>query len=361
MTTSSRVRTRLLAAAIVVSTALALAACGDDSSDSGNASSGNTSSGNASSGNGGSGNGGSDSGEKLRAALGTGPSGGSSFGIGAAMSEVLRKQDPPIDVTAEEVAIAPSNLTRLGSGELQFGFNTTYDVHRAVNGLAEFDGAAVDGLQFVGGGSVGGFGIVVPADSDIETVADLCGKKFSAASPTAKDIIASMIDIQGTDPECIDWNMGISYDQSVQALQDKTMHASAFVAVPVSAALQQLVQTMDVRFIGLDTSEVDAHNEKYPFFPAQTVEAGELKGLDEDWIVPGFIQGIWTHEQVDENLVYQFTKGVLSNAEACDAIFAGCGVYTAERSAEWLNEGLIQVPVSPGAERAITEAGGSID
>lgn len=298
--------------------------------------------------------------QEHRVAMGGGPAGGSSFNIAAAMAEVIRTEVPNLDLTAEEVTIAPSNMTRLGNGEIQLAFNTTYDVYRAVEGIQDFEGQAVEGLQFVMGGTLGGFGVVTPQSSGITEWSQLCGANFGIGSETAKAILSSLMEMEGVDPDCVNWNLGISYDQIVVGFQDETINAAGFVAIPVASATQQLVETVDVNFLSLSEDKIEAHDEEYPYFPAQVVPAGTLAQQEEDWVIAGFVQGIWSHESVPEDLVYQFTQGIFENIEACKAIFAGCEDYTVERSAEWVNEGLVDVPVHPGAQRYYEEVGADI-
>lgn len=292
-------------------------------------------------------------------AFGTGPAGGSSFNIGAAMAETIRANAPNLDITAEEVTIAPSNMTRLANGELDLGFNTTYDVYRAINGIADFEGNAVDGINFVVGGTLGGFGFVVPQSTGITTLQELCGTQFAIGSQTAKDILSSILVIEGIDPECINWNMGISYDQIVVGFQDGTIQAAGFVGIPLASATKQLDETVPVTYLSLSKDKIAEHDAEFPFFPAQIIPNGSLTQQTEDWVVAGFVQGIWTHESVPEDLVYQFVMGLLQNSDACVALQAGCGAYSLETSLEWIEQNLTLVPVHPGAQRALDELSGN--
>ena len=71
-----------------------------------------------------------------------------------------------------------ASMTAVEVGEAQFSFMSNDEVGVAVRGLDEHEGAPVESLRLVTTVFPFKVGIVVRADSDIRTVADLRGKRF---------------------------------------------------------------------------------------------------------------------------------------------------------------------------------------
>ena len=85
-------------------------------------------------------------------------------------------------------------------------------------------------------------------------------------------------------------------------------------AIPIPA-VTQLCASQDVVFVKLD-DDVSEKLKQYPFYFPVTVKAGTYSDLDED--LTGINVGnmhLITHENVDEDLVYKFTKMLYENRE----------------------------------------------
>jgi len=208
-------------------------------------------------------------------------------------------------------------------------------------------------------GTQGGVGFVASAASGIDTLDDLCGHTVGTTSPGAKTNLDSLLDSAGVDSECVNWQVGASYDQMVTAITDGTLDAGGFIGIPTAAgtATLQLAESADVVFVSADPADKEAHDAKYPYWPLSTVPAGTFPKQDEDWLIAGFFQSLYTSDAVPEDQVYATIQALLESNEACTALQAGCASFTLEATADRLTTGVSIAPPNPALVKVLEETG----
>ena len=293
-------------------------------------------------------------------AYGTGAAGGTSYNIGAAQAEGIRALGGHVTVIAEETAGGASNITRVVNGELQLGFIQSSEIYGALNGTGNFEETGpLEGLQLVFAGTEGGVGFIASEASGIETYADLCGKKVGVTSPGGKTNLDALLTSAGVDTECIEWNIGASYDQMVTAISDGTLDAGGFIGIPTAAgtATLQLAETTDIVFLSADPADKAEHDELFPYWPLSTVPAGSFPNQENDWLIAGFFQNLYTHESVSEQQVYDVIMALIESHDACIALQAGCATFNLETTADRLTTGISIAPPHAGLIRVLEETG----
>lgn len=293
-------------------------------------------------------------------AFGTGAAGGTSYNIGAAQAEAIREAGGPVTLIAEETAGGPANATRIANGQLQLAWLQSSEVYAALNGEGNFEETGpLEGFELVLSGTQGGVGFIASAGSGIETYEDLCGHTVGTTSPGAKTNLASLLSSAGLDPECVSWQIGASYDQMVTAITDGTLDAGGFIGIPTAAgtATLQLAESADVVFVSADPKDKKAHDAEYPYWPLSTVPAGTFPNQDEDWLIAGFFQSLYTKDTVPEDQVYATIQALLETNEACTALQPGCAAFSLEATAERLTSGVSIAPPSPALVKVLEETG----
>lgn len=135
-------------------------------------------------------------------------------------------------------------------------------------------------------------------------------------------------------------------------LKDGGADAAFMGGVPPNGLVQGLCQENDVVFIKLDADIADQLSE-FPFYAPATVKAGTYEDLTEDLatVNVGNMQLI-THADVDEEVVYQFTKLLYENREAiAEGHPAGKAINPKNVAKD------VGIPFHPGAIRYFKEAG----
>ena len=196
--------------------------------------------------------------------------------------------------------------------------------------------------------------IIVNADSDIHSIADLKGKRCTtfAKGNTAEVIfrdLLSVYDMTYDDLGSITFsNLNDMAEQFKDGLTDCLCFASA---LPVSVVLD-IVSSRDIRLIDIPDDKLAAMQEISPAYLRQIIPAGTYQGVDTDCYTMGNAQHMIVNKQLDEEFVYQMTKAIV---EELPTIGAGHVVY-ANLTPEMMAQDL-GIPMHPGAERYYKEIG----
>jgi TRAP transporter TAXI family solute receptor len=250
--------------------------------------------------------------------LGTAPAGGAFFTIGSALSAVLNehKGDHIWSVTAEATKGTQENIRRLASGEIDLAMANSAISYFAVRGEEGWDRAYPIRTMLTMGPNIAVF--VSSADSGIETIADLAGKRV-VVGPAGAGFEFFLKPLLGAHGVTYDdfTQLHNTYSGAADMLADGSADA-AFLggAIPIPA-LVQASAGQDLRFVAFDETKLNEVSERYPFFRRATIPAGTYKNQDQDFpsIDCGSIHVI-TSTDADADLIYALTKTLYDNREA---------------------------------------------
>mgnify|MGYP001299178552 CR=1 FL=1 len=213
----------------------------------------------------------------------------------------------------------------------------------------------------------GAYHVVTYADSGIESLDDLRGKKVFLGPPgggawnASKQWIEAQTGMKpGEDYE----NFKASWSSAFQAFQDRQVDAYIVGGIPPFPQIEQLAATSKLRLIGPTKAEFDAQDEakKKPTMirgRLADVIPGGIYGPDvapaEDIVTLGSIVGVGTRADMDEQTVYDITKAFWE------------GAAKLRSSTPWLDSVTLDyavrdggMPLHPGAARYYKEVGVAI-
>lgn len=196
--------------------------------------------------------------------------------------------------------------------------------------------------------------LVVHADSDIESIEDLAGKRVAVGAQNSGTFI-NVGELLNA------YSMNVSqfeaiYDDAPQAVAkflDDKLDAVFFVAGVPTPQVQYLSTQTDIRLIPISSVQRDALLSHNHYYTSSVIPKGIYKGVDEN--VPTVaVQALWVvREELDPELAYQLTKALWRDDHAY-----------------WLHHVLpdsalniahsldgIGIPLHPGAKRYYNEIG----
>ena len=242
--------------------------------------------------------------------VGTAPAGGAFFVVGSAIAEVVAGNAPETgwEVTAEATKGTQENIRRIVSGELEFALANAAISYFAVRGEGAWETEHAIRSVMTLAPNVGLF--LTPQSSDIRTIQDFAGKRIVVGPAGAgfEYFLRPILAAHGVTYE--DFTpINSTYIGAVDLLADGSA-AAAFIggAIPTPAATQAST-SQNIFFIPFDETAKQSLYEDYPFFNAITIPANTYKGQTEPF--PSMNVGamhLITAENVDENMVYEFTK-----------------------------------------------------
>lgn len=285
-----------------------------------------------------------------------GSTGGVFFSLATGIAEVMSKNFDGYSVTAGATGGSGENVRLLGANGAQFGLIMADAAYNGHEGKEAFE--AEGGYEKVVGVMMTYdqvMHLVVPADSPIQTMTDLKGRRVSpgpAGSGTAL-MVNPILDAYGLSGEIrLD---PLSHSQQMTALGDGQLDA-AFLLLPAgSSAIASHAAASPVRFIPIDDADVLASlATEYPFYFPMNIDAGSYDGQPEAVPSIGVGVALATSTDVDEEMVYQVTKLFNEQSEQLVSYHSIARSISTDKALTGM-----PIPLHPGAQRYYEEVGHS--
>lgn len=291
--------------------------------------------------------------ETRRMTIATAGTAGALYPMGVAMAEVINQHTSGPRAAAEASAGSIANLRNLAAGEVDWGISQNEMAFLAYHGQGKFQGRAMPGLRSLFGTLISWAQVLVLADSPIQTLADLKGRRVGVGAPgsggeqCARMILASVgLDYKSVTAEFM------SNTDMVAALKDGSLDAFIITHPLNSAPLRDLSASRKVRLLAVGD---DAFYKKHPYYTRRLVPAHTY---------PGQAQAVPT--ATSRIVMYTVAGGKLSEAEIHAMLKAlwghpdqWTGAHPAVKKHTSLADALVglAVPLHPAAARFYAERG----
>jgi TRAP transporter TAXI family solute receptor len=247
------------------------------------------------------------------------------------------------------------NVNAIISGLRNSGFAQSDVAYWAYTGTGTMEGKApAEDLRTIAALFEEHIHLVALADSGINSVADLKGKRVSLDEPGSGTYVdANMIlEAAGVSSDDISAE-ALKGGAAAEALRNGKIDAFFVVAGYPTGSLVELASAADIKLVPIDGPAADALTEKYGFFAKSDIPEGAYEGIATTPTVAVGAQW-FTSAKEDDELIYQITKALWNekSRKLLDVGHAKGKSITLETA---LNG--IGVPLHPGAERFYKEAG----
>src|SRR3977135_4353712 len=217
--------------------------------------------------------------------IGTGGTGGVYYPLGGAVANVLSKNLPNVQATAEVTGGSIDNLKLIGTGQSEMGFTMADAALDAMQGQDKFKGGKVP-LQALLVVYPNRMHVVTVEGTGIETMADLKGKRVSTGSPGgATEVMAfRVIEAAGLDKDKDMTRERLGVAESVNAIKDRKIDAFFWVGGLPTASVTDLAATPGVKIKMIDHANlVAAMNKKYgDLYVEATIPKSTYSGMTAD-------------------------------------------------------------------------------
>jgi uncharacterized protein len=289
-------------------------------------------------------------------AIGTGGTGGVYYPIGGALANLLSKNLPNTQATAEVTGGSVDNLKLIGSGQSEIGFSMADAALDAQNGQDKFKGSKVP-LRTLMVLYPNIMHVVSIEGTGVNTMADLKGKRVSTGSPgSATEVMAfRVIEAAGLDKDKDMKRERLSVAESVNALKDRKIDAFFWVGGLPTAAVTDLGATPGVKIKLIDHADlVGKMNEKYNnLYAASTIKSGVYPGQDKDNKVTAVWNILVTNDKMSDQDAYNIVKLIVDKKADLVAVHKEAASFSVENQIK----GNSPVPWQPGAVKFFTERG----
>lgn len=331
---------RLLAVLLVMVMAISLAACsGSDSSDSGSDSSAKAS---------------SEGSEYYNLTLGTAGTTGTYYVVGAAIANEVNNSNDKLTVVAQATNGGVENINLCMSGDMELGFTNADAAYWSCYG-----GGSGYYEAYKEAGNIKGVmrlyesqgHMVTTAKSDIETYADLKGKKVCLGPPssTIPAMSIAILEAYGITLDDIEESY-MAIDEGLEKLTDGSIDATFFAASAPASGLTSAAATSDLKFVDADPDILAEVVEENPYYEVATTKEGAYPDLNTVNTLKIYTE-IIANGDVPEDAVYEFVKSALEGQPNYVDAHVACQEIVPETACEASAE------LHPGAERYYREIG----
>lgn len=196
--------------------------------------------------------------------------------------------------------------------------------------------------------------LVALADSGINSVADLAGKRVSLDEPGSGTYVDANLILEAGGLSQDDITVeALKGSAAAEALRNGQIDAFFAVAGYPTGAVVELASAADIKIVPIDGAVAEALTSEYGFFAASEIPEGTYEGVAGAGTISVGAQW-FTSATKDEELIYNITKALWNDESRIllDVGHAKGKTITAETALAGVG-----VPLHPGAERFYREVG----
>lgn len=193
------------------------------------------------------------------------------------------------------------NCRIVGEGQADFGITQNDIAYMARRGEELFEGLRpYTDLQAVCGLYPEALQIVTLAESGIESVRDLAGRKVTIGSRGSGTRVnaVEVLEAHGIDLEDLEIQERLSYTGGLRALREGRVEVLFMTTAFPSRPLEELANDRSLRLLSLDAEVVDRLVTERPFLRRLTIPKGTYHEVEEDIATLGVTAMVVTHSEV---------------------------------------------------------------
>lgn len=247
-----------------------------------------------------------------RISIATGGTGGVYYPMGGGMANIISKNVPNTEATAEVTSASVDNCKLIQAGKADLAIIMADVGYDALKGAGRFKPSGAIPLRTVGVIYSNYMHFVTMEGSGIKSVADLKGKRVSTGSPGSGTEVKTMrvLESYGIDGEKDIRRDRLGVAESAGALKDRKIDAFAWDGGLPTAAVLDLAATPGIKIKILNNADhLDRLSQKYgPVYFKLVIPKTTYPGMDADVQVVGVANLLVCSEKMDATLVYNILK-----------------------------------------------------
>lgn len=280
--------------------------------------------------------------------IGTGSQSGTYYPLGGLLAKIWSENIDDFNMRAEVTAASVENVIKVSTKQQLAGIAMGNVVQQAYQGTEPFPRKMDVSVLFALYPNVVQF--MVPANSDIKSVADLKGKRVALGAPGSGTRVSALNILKTLGVEESDMRgQALNYTATTEALANGQIDAGVIVGSLGVGAITELALTRDIRILSFSDEEIAQINEANASYSGLDVDADSYRN------VPAFqAPAVWNvlvvKGDLDKDLAYEMTKVAFDNI---DQIRQSIGV-TKFTTVENMNK-LAGIPLHPGSQQFMDE------
>ena len=279
--------------------------------------------------------------------IGTASMGGAFYPFGQGIANLDTQYADGLTMTPEVTGGAVENCRLVSSKEVDFALTNENHAYAATMGEEPFE--EKENLCVVARLYPSVLHIIVPEDSDINSIEDLKGKRI-AVGPAGGGTIApleAVFEEYGMTAEDMVPSY-LSYSDGFTQLADGNVDAALALSGYPASAVMEYSSTKTVKFVNIDDDKFEAIMEKRPYYNKVEIPADVYK-MKEPGLALGINNVLITRPDMDEEVVYKVTSSLFVHLEEFQETNATAKMVSIENAVG------SSVEMHPGARRYFDE------
>ncbi|WP_447926783.1 TAXI family TRAP transporter solute-binding subunit [Vreelandella sp. EE27] len=288
--------------------------------------------------------------------IATGGTGGVYYPIGGGLAEMINNHIEGAQATAEVTGASVENMGLIMRGDADMATALADTVYQAYTGTGDFEGRQVENTRALASIYPNAVQLVTLAESDIQSISDLAGKRVSVGAPgSGTELnVSALLESNGISYDDFD-PQRLNFNETADAIRDGDIDAGFWSVGPPTSSIMNLAATRDIRLISLSEEEIANAREDEEVFAPYELAAGLYDGMDEAVQTIGIPNVLVVNADMDEELAYQLTQVLFEHTDELIAVHPAANDTTVEFTME-----STPVPLHPGAIRYFEETGAEI-
>ena len=287
--------------------------------------------------------------------MATGGTAGTYYPLGGAMSQIINSRVKDVNVSVQSTGASVANIRMIQNGEVDLALVQTDIADYAWNGTEMFkDDGKLQNFSVIASLYPELIQVVVRAESGIESIADLKGKKVSVGAPGSgtEANARQILEIYGLTYKDLAQVQYLSFAESAEAFKDKHIDAFFVTAGIPNAGIQDTATMHKIQILAVpDDMYKNLHN-KYGFYGQVLIPAGCYINQTEPVRTVAVQAVLIARRDLDADVVYEMTAALFENLPE----LATAHAKGKEVSLEGALTG-VSTPLHPGAEKYFKEKG----
>ncbi len=291
--------------------------------------------------------------------IGTASVGGSYYPAGTTIANVLdnnlKIDNVNLVISAQATAGSTENINMMRNSEMEMAVINASVASQAFKGIGLYKDKAYKDIRTITQLWSNPIQMVVTEKSGITSWNELKGHSVSIGQAGSGTEVLSkeMFDaLPGISLDDINVEH-LGYDQSASAMKNGRIDAAQMSGgLPVASVLDLFVSPIKVKLISFTDEEVIAINSKYPHWKPSIIDANTYMNQEEPVKTVALFTQFVVRGNLDEELVYQFTKAMFENQDQIHESYKGLEEMRLDKAVL----GLV-APLHPGAIRYYKEKG----
>ncbi|MCW4148987.1 TAXI family TRAP transporter solute-binding subunit [Halomonas janggokensis] len=289
--------------------------------------------------------------------IGTGGQTGVYYVVGQSVCRLVNRgsDEHNIRCNAPSTGGSVANINGIKSGELNMGVAQSDVQYQAYNGTGNFEGDAFEDLRAVFRIHGEPLTLLARADSGIETLDDLEGKRVNIGNPGSgqRNTMEVVMDAKGWDEDTFSLVSELDAAEQAAALSDNNIDAMVYVVGHPNGSIQEATTTVDSHLIPMNDDDIQGIVDEYPYYSTSVIPGGLYKNNPDDVETFGVAATFVTSADADDDVVYETVKAVFDDFDRFKRLHPAFENLDAQ---DMVTQGL-SAPLHDGAKRYYVEQG----